>query len=608
MRIGRGGPVYDTYTVTPAGGSASSPQPAFLPNANEDFGYDDDGNLTSDGRWVYTYDAENRLIAMETGSAAYGVGLPRQKLLFTYDYLGRRIDKLVSNWDSINSLWSPASEERFIYSGWNMIAKLNALTSNTLTASYYWGIDWSGTLQGAGGVGGLALIVDSGVGHFPIFDGNGNVMGLIRPSTGALDAAYEYDAFGNTLRESGAYAASNPFRFSTKYTDIETGLVYYGSRYYSPSLGRFINKDPIEEKGGLNLYGFCFNNAIARWDYMGLDPVYDGGWLPTFRVTATRGGGSAGGVGGFGGFGAFGGFGSSSEYFASQTYANGGGDGDWSPGRLGNANDQSDLANAMDKFNQQYPLTPPSVPVAVPIANPIPQPQLPLPNANPQVPITIGGLTPGEFLSAALAGAGQGLYNATIGNAVNAGREAGQMYIDARGSGNGAASSFGLAVSQGFGRVTGGLGLVEFYSGQRVGYGSDGSLQTGDFDSVGDWAIHGATSYTQAVSTATAFGGITSRVSQNLVRRAAVRKAWAQERQLVVRTTRGTREWTRAEIQELLERGRVDGYHGHHINSVSSHPHLAGDPNNISFVTPDEHFELHNFNWRNPTSGPMLER
>ena len=50
-----GGPVYDTYTVTPTGGSASPLQPAFLPSATEVFGYDDDGNLTSDGRWVYTY-------------------------------------------------------------------------------------------------------------------------------------------------------------------------------------------------------------------------------------------------------------------------------------------------------------------------------------------------------------------------------------------------------------------------------------------------------------------------------------------------------------------------------------------------------------------------
>jgi hypothetical protein len=51
------------------------------------------------------------------------------------------------------------------------------------------------------------------------------------------------------------------------------GLVYYGHRYYSPTLGRFINKDPIEEQGGLNLYGFCGNNGVNRWDYLGMDPT-----------------------------------------------------------------------------------------------------------------------------------------------------------------------------------------------------------------------------------------------------------------------------------------------------------------------------------------------
>ena len=108
-------------------------------------------------------------------------------------------------------------------------------------------------------------------------------IGGISYSAGDIVAAYEYDAFGNTLRESGPYAASNPFRYSTKYTDIETGLVYYGQRYYSPSLGRFLNRDPIEESGGLNLYGFCGNNAVNRWDYLGMNdfvlkPIYmDGG-------------------------------------------------------------------------------------------------------------------------------------------------------------------------------------------------------------------------------------------------------------------------------------------------------------------------------------------
>lgn len=86
---------------------------------------------------------------------------------------------------------------------------------------------------------------------------------------GSLSAAYEYDGFGQVIRESGPEASYYALRYSTKYTDIETGLVYYGLRYYSPTLGRFINKDPAEEGGGLNLYGFCLNNSVNGWDYLG---------------------------------------------------------------------------------------------------------------------------------------------------------------------------------------------------------------------------------------------------------------------------------------------------------------------------------------------------
>ena len=58
--------------------------------------------------------------------------------------------------------------------------------------------------------------------------------------------------------------------FSTKYTDNETDLLYYGYRYYSPALGRWLSRDPIEEQGGLNLYGFVNNDPVNKWDVLGL--------------------------------------------------------------------------------------------------------------------------------------------------------------------------------------------------------------------------------------------------------------------------------------------------------------------------------------------------
>ena len=83
-------------------------------------------------------------------------------------------------------------------------------------------------------------------------------------------AVYEYNAFGETIRATGPAADINPFRFSTKYHDGETGLYYYGFRYYDPGQGRFLNRDPIEEQGGLNLYAFVGNDPVNRWDFLGL--------------------------------------------------------------------------------------------------------------------------------------------------------------------------------------------------------------------------------------------------------------------------------------------------------------------------------------------------
>ena len=71
-----------------------------------------------------------------------------------------------------------------------------------------------------------------------------------------------------TFRSSGTPPCN--FGFSTKYRDGETGLNYYGYRYYNANLGRWINRDPAEEFGGLNLNGFIGNNGINRWDFLGL--------------------------------------------------------------------------------------------------------------------------------------------------------------------------------------------------------------------------------------------------------------------------------------------------------------------------------------------------
>ena len=101
-------------------------------------------------------------------------------------------------------------------------------------------------------------------------DANGNVQQLVDASDGSLKAEYEYGPFGGITKSSGTVASDNPFRFSTKYFDDETQLSYYGYRYYDAEKGRWVSRDPVEERGGCGLYGFVSNRALVMVDRHGL--------------------------------------------------------------------------------------------------------------------------------------------------------------------------------------------------------------------------------------------------------------------------------------------------------------------------------------------------
>ena len=148
----------------------------FLSQTPEAFGHDADANLTRDGRWTYTWDAENRLVRMvsrtDTPTNSW------RSLTFGYDPQGRRISKTVSNW--VGSAWQLLPDERFVYDRWNCLAILHS--SFSLLHSFTWGLDLSGSMQGAGGVGGLLWLDDpshTNVAQFVASDGNGNVMALV---------------------------------------------------------------------------------------------------------------------------------------------------------------------------------------------------------------------------------------------------------------------------------------------------------------------------------------------------------------------------------------------------------------------------------------------
>ncbi len=195
---------------------------------------------------TYGWNGENRLISAENGDT---------RLEFSYDYMGRRFEKKVYTANVLTK------HEKFVYDGYKLIQVLDALNSDAVTMAFAWHPESTGLDTP------FSMTYD-GETYYYVTDGNKNVMSLI-DAAGTKAAEYVYDPFGRLLSSTGSLAEINPFRFSSEYHDDETGLVYYNYRYYSPELGRWISRDPIEEEGGVNLYAMVGNNPVNRWDHLG---------------------------------------------------------------------------------------------------------------------------------------------------------------------------------------------------------------------------------------------------------------------------------------------------------------------------------------------------
>jgi RHS repeat-associated protein len=231
--------------------------------------YDFDGNLTaiesSGSTKLYKYNAENRLIAVEPQIPVDG----DVKVEYTYDYIGRRVQKKL--YTRLSDLWLLTSDILFVYDGWNVVKETTTDNGQPPTDKYYvWGLDLSQSHQGAGGIGGLIATVNGSLTHYFCYDGNGNVGQLVTSSDGSIAAHYEYDPYGNELVANGPIAENNAYRFSTKYFDSENGIYYYGYRYYFPQFGRWLNRDPINEAAGPNINAYVNNQPTNLWDLLGL--------------------------------------------------------------------------------------------------------------------------------------------------------------------------------------------------------------------------------------------------------------------------------------------------------------------------------------------------
>ena len=222
---------------------------------SEYLSFGSDGEMIRHDDLLCRYDALSRLSVAYTNdvfAAAYA-----------YDHLSRRVRKTAR--DGVHT---------YFYDGWKLVLELIEHDGVTDRVEYVWGKDISGSLDGAAGIGGLLYTKINGAIYVPQYDAYGNIISYC-DAAGNIVASYTYDAFGRTIAQSGALADVFAFRYSTKYFDRETGFYYYGKRYYSPALRRWLTRDPIGENGGLNLYGFSENQAIMAYDCIGLSKYWE---------------------------------------------------------------------------------------------------------------------------------------------------------------------------------------------------------------------------------------------------------------------------------------------------------------------------------------------
>jgi len=219
--------------------------------------FDQNGNLRTNDTRIFEYDDENQLTRV-TEPAGW-------KSEFTYD--ARMRMRVSKDFEWVAGSWVQVNEMRRVYDGMLVIQERDQF--NVPRLRYTRGRDLSGSMEGAGGIGGLlAMTENSASGHLSSYfqsDGNGNVTCLVDTNQNVV-ARYLYDPFGNTLSSSGPKAALNKFRFSTKEWHEQSAMLYYGYRWYIPSLQRWLNRDPIGELGGRNLYGHVENNPANLYD------------------------------------------------------------------------------------------------------------------------------------------------------------------------------------------------------------------------------------------------------------------------------------------------------------------------------------------------------
>lgn len=238
-----------------------------------DYAYDLNGNMTEKVTYTtqgtYQYDALDRLTSIELKRTCFD----KVSIQFVYDAFHRRLSKTVYQWNKDQVKWDLIDKVRYLYEGDREIGSVDS--QGNITELRILGCPLTGGNQHSE-ISAAVAIELNGHAYAPVHDHRGNVGCLIDSASGHIAECYRYSAFGIPKIYSGEgellekSAIGNSWMFSSKRSDAESGLVYYGKRYYDADAGRWITKDPLGSFDGDNAYTFLLNNPLSHIDLHGL--------------------------------------------------------------------------------------------------------------------------------------------------------------------------------------------------------------------------------------------------------------------------------------------------------------------------------------------------